>query len=258
MGVLNVTPDSFSDGGQFYDPKQALNHALQLIEDGADIIDIGGEASGPSSQYVSLQEEIQRVIPVIQAIRKHSKVPISVDTYKSEVANQALIHGANIINDITAFRADNTMLEVIKKHQAKICIMYSKDATARTTKTAQTYQNIMTHIYSFLKTRLILLEQAGIPKQNIIIDPGMGAFLSTIPHYSYQVIAQLAKLKKLHPHILIGMSRKSFLLGDTPSREAKAQALSVIALQNGASILRTHDVKNLKSYLEQVFLLPES
>ncbi len=258
MGVLNVTPDSFSDGGQFLDPNRALKQALQLIQDGADIIDIGGEASGPSSTYVSLDEETRRIIPVIQAIRKQSNIPISVDTYKSEVADLALQNGANMINDITALRADNQMLNVIQKHKAKICIMYAKDPTARTTQTAKCYEDIIQDIYNFLKARLVLLESAKIPKEQIVIDPGMGAFLSSIPKYSYEVIAKLQKLKTLHPNILLAISRKSFLLDDFQTRDLRAQSLSAIAILNGATILRTHELKSLKAYLDQAFCLPKA
>jgi len=243
MGILNFTPDSFSDGGKFNTIKNSITQIKQMEEDGADIIDIGGESTGPGSKDISLKEELKRTIPLIKEIRKHTKLPISIDTYKAEVARQALEEGANLVNDITALRGDKNMATVIKKYKCPIIMMHSKDKTARTTKKAVKYINVIKTIEQFLSKRIHYAEKMGIKKSQIIIDPGMGAFISTISQYSFEIIAQLKELQKFKLPILIGISRKSFLGGEMETRDAKSAALSAIAYINGASIIRTHNVK---------------
>lgn len=250
MGILNVTPDSFSDGGKYFTPKRALKRALEMENEGADIIDIGGESTGPNSKDVTIEEELRRVIPVIKLIRKHTKLPISIDTYKSEVAQKSLEAGANIINDVTGLRGDKNMAKVAAKYKCKIIIMFSKDATQRTTIKTRHYKNVVLEIKKFLKKQIGYAKRSGIKNDNIIIDPGMGNFISKIPGYSFEIIAKLHELKKLGFPILVGMSHKSFLGGTTAEREKKALSLSAIAYINGASIIRTHDVKNTRLCLQ--------
>ncbi|MEK7085667.1 MAG: dihydropteroate synthase [Patescibacteria group bacterium] len=252
MGILNVTPDSFSDGGKFNSIEKALKRAKEIEEEGADIIDIGGESTGPNSQNVSLKEELNRVIPVIKRLRQISKLPISIDTYKSEVAKQALENGANIINDVTALRGDKNMAKIAAKYNCPIILMYSKDNSPRTTKKAVEYKDVMNTIKTFLKSRIKYAKQQGIKNSQIIIDPGMGAFVSGIPEYSFEIIAKLNQLKSLKFPILIGISRKSFLGGEIGTRDSKSAALSAIAYLNGADIIRTHDIQSTKQILKHI------
>ncbi len=246
MGILNVTPDSFSDGGEFNTLKKALKRARELEKQGADIIDVGGESTGPGSKEVSLEEELKRVIPVIKKLRKFTKIPISIDTYKSEVAEQALQAGANMVNDITALRGDPKMAKIIAKHKCPVILMYSKDKTPRTTTKKLKYKDVIKTIKDFLKKRIIYAKKHGIKLSQIIIDPGMGQFISAIPKYSYEIIARLHELKSLKRPILIGASRKSFLGESMKSRIERGSTISAIAYLNGASIIRTHDVKQIK------------
>ncbi len=252
MGVLNVTPDSFSDGGKFNSIKKALAQAKKLIKEGADILDIGGESSGPNSQNVSLAEELNRVIPIIKALRKFTEIPISIDTYKSQVAEEALKAGANIINDVTALRGDKNMAAVAKKHQCHLILMYSKDPTARTTTQETKYKDVIATIKDFLKKQLNYAVKNGIKKSNLIIDPGMGGFISMLPKYSYEILARLKELKSLKLPILIGVSRKSFLGGPIDQRDQKSAALAAIAYLNGASIIRTHNITATKECLKWI------
>ncbi len=243
MGILNLTPDSFSDGGQFNSIEKAKKRVKEMENEGANIIDIGGESTGPGSKNVKLEEELNRVIPVIKAVSKITKLPISIDTYKAKVADQALQNGAKIINDVTGLRGDKEMINIAKKHQCPIIIMYSKDKTARTSKTAKRYHDVMKTIGVFLEKQIKYATKNGVKKENIILDPGMGAFISTIPEYSYEIIDRLSEFKKLKQSILVGISRKSFLGGKLAERDIKAIPLTAIAYLNGASIIRTHDVK---------------
>jgi len=258
MGILNLTPDSFSDGGVFNAEKLAVKRALEIEKEGADIIDIGGESTGPGSENVELKEELKRTIQIIKEIRKHTQIPISIDTYKAKVAEEALKAGANIINDITALRGntnekrESKMACIAKKYNCPIILMYSKDQTARTSKIAKEYEDIIKTLKEFFTERLNYAEKQGIKKENIILDTGMGAFISTIPKYSYETIARLAELKTLKHPLLIGISRKSFLGGSMKNREQKALPLSAIAHLNGVSIIRTHNVKETKEFFEEI------
>lgn len=242
MGILNVTPDSFSDGGKFFTLKKALKRTKELEKQGADIIDIGGESTGPGSKYVPEKEELKRVIPIIKELGKITKLPISIDTYKSEVAQQALKAGANMVNDVTALRGDPKMASVIKKYKCPVILMYSKDTTPRTTVKKKKYKDVIKTIKNFLKKRIAYAKKQGIKSSQIIIDPGMGQFISALPQYSYEIIARLHELKSLGHPILIGASRKSFLGGSMKSRVEKGKIISAIAYSAGASIIRTHDV----------------
>lgn len=244
MGILNVTPDSFSDGGKYLNIESATQRALEMIAEGAKIIDIGGESSGPGSVDVSLEEELERVIPVIKAIRKmDADVLISVDTYKAEVARAAILAGANMINDVTALRGDANMANVLKDFQCKIVIMYSKDSTARTTREVREYDDVVATVKSFLQSRIDFLLAHGVEKSNIIVDPGMGAFVSAEPKYSFEIINRLTELKDLGCPILVGVSRKSFLGGNVEDRLQASIEAAKTCVANGADIVRVHDVK---------------
>ncbi len=252
MGILNLTPDSFSDGGAHNTLQKALKRVEEMEDEGADIIDIGGESTGPNSKKISAQEEINRIIPILKEIKKITSLPISIDTYKAEVARIAIEEGASIINDVTALRGDKKMGELIKKHKLPVIIMYSKDKTPRATLIPKNYKNVIKSIKTFLEERIEFAKKIGIKKEQIIIDPGMGAIISSIPKYSFEVIAKLNSLKTLSCPILIGISRKSFLGGDINSRDEKSAILSAIAYINGASIIRTHNIKETKLCLQQV------
>lgn len=252
MGILNLTPDSFSDGGKYNSCEKALKRALEMEKEGADIIDIGGESTGPNSTNVTLEEEIKRIIPILKIIRQNTKLPISIDTYKSEVAEQALDEGANMINDVTALRSDSKIAKIAAKHKCPIILMYAKDKTPRTTIKKIHYRNVIETIKNFLWKQIKLAKKAGILGENIIIDPGMGAFISSIPKYSFEIICRLKELTKMGYPVLLGASRKSFLGGEMPERDLKGQIVSAIAYLNGASIIRTHDCRGTKHILESL------
>ena len=253
MGVVNVTPDSFSDGGRFADPKAAQNQILKLIKEGADIIDIGGESTGPGSKDVTLDEEMKRVKPIIDFIEDQklvNKVMFSIDTYKSHVADYALKKGFQIVNDVTALRGDPKMIDILVYHQPYVILMHSKDPTPRTTKEAVQYDDVIASIKSFLIGQIVNLIDAGFPEENIIIDPGMGMFISAEPKYSFEIIERLPELKQLGYPICIGISRKSFLGGKMEEREKPSVEWSLKAIENGADIVRMHEITDIKKALQ--------
>lgn len=254
MAVLNITPDSFSDGGKFNEAETALKQAKKLIKQGADILDVGAESSGPGSKTVTDRSEFKRLKPIIekfQAAGIHKQVTLSIDTYKANIADYALQNGFTIVNDVTGLRADKQMAATIAKYDAKVVIMYSKDPTARTTKKATDYKNIIKTISEFLKKQTNYAIKQGIKPENIIIDPGMGAFLSTKPEYSWEVINRLAELKPLGFPILVGTSRKSFLGGPLEDRDIPTLIADTIATYNGADVLRVHAIQNHK-YIKSI------
>lgn len=253
MGVLNITSDSFSDGGKYI--SDFGSHISDLIKEGAGIIDVGGESTGPGSKDVSLEEEMKRVKPVIDYVAENKlteKVLFSIDTYKSEVAEHALENGFQIVNDVTALRGDPAMIGVLVKYQPYAILMYSKDDTPRTTTEFVEYDDVIATIKTFLLERISTLVQAGFPEDKIIIDPGMGMFVSANPKYSFEIIERLGELKQLSYPILVGVSRKSFLGGKIEDRDPDSVKWSMKALQNGASILRIHNVKNVVSAMENI------
>ena len=250
MGILNVTPDSFSDGGKYISDFES--HISDLIEQGADIIDVGGESTGPGSKDVSLEEEMKRVKSVIDYVAKNKlneKVLFSIDTYKSEVAEYALENGFQIVNDVTALHSDPAMIGVLIKYQPYVILMYSKYPTPRTTTESVEYDDVMATIKTFLLERISTLVEAGFPEDNIIIDPGMGMFVSANPKCSFEIIERLSELKVLGYPILVGVSRKSFLGGKLEERDPASVEWSLKSIQNGASIVRMHDVDLLKKAL---------
>jgi dihydropteroate synthase len=257
MGILNVTDDSFYDGGKYSTFNKAIKHALDMVRDGADIIDIGGESTGPGSRAVSAIKEIKRIVPLIKALRKKTDVWISADTYKSQVADEALKAGADMINDITALRGDPKMAGIVKKYESPIVIMYSKDNSPRTTIKKKKYKNAVKQIKRFFAGRIVYCGKNGIKK--IIIDPGMGAFISGDQKYSLEVLKHIGEFKKFGFPVMTGPSRKSFI-GNTlvlpPGERLEGSiACAVIAYLNGASVLRVHDVKETRRALDMAYAI---
>lgn len=251
MGILNISEDSFSDGGKYLNFNAAIKKAKEIIKEGADIIDIGAESTGPNAIKITADQELTRMIPVLKEIRKFSDIPISIDTNKSEVAKETLNFGADIINDITALRGDKKITSVLKKSSCPIIIMYSKDSNAKTSLKAKNYSDITKTIITFFEKRISLCAKAGIKPDRIILDPGMGHFLSSIPRYSLKVISELQIIEKqFEQPILLGISRKSFLGGDLKTRDETAKPLTALAYLNGARIIRTHNVSGLKEYFK--------
>lgn len=256
MGILNVTPDSFFDGNIFLQKKNALRHAGRMVKEGADIIDIGGESSGPGSENVSVEEELRRVIPVVKAVRKKfPELQISVDTYKAEVARRAIAAGATMINDVTALRGDAQMARVIAESGVPVVLMYSKDPTARTTRAKKRYKDVVKTIKDFLRARIAYAKFQGIRDSQIIIDPGMGVFVSGYPKYSFEILARLKEFQPLGYPILVGASRKGFLGGALKDRLGASVVAHITAVQNGANIIRVHDVAAHRDILDCVRLI---
>jgi dihydropteroate synthase len=251
MGVLNLTPDSFSDGGKFNVVDLAVKRILEMEREGADLIDIGGESTGPNSKDVSESEEISRVIPILKNIRKITKLPISIDTYKAEVARLALDEGVDIVNDVTALRGDKNMVKVVAKAKCPFIMMYSKDNTARTTVNKKEYKDVVKTIDKFFVEKIFYAQKQGILKKNLILDPGMGQFVSAIPRYSFEIINRLEELKRFGLPLLIGVSRKSFLMGKITERLDRGLIASVFAYLNGVGIIRTHDVSETVEFFKK-------
>lgn len=250
MGILNVTPDSFSDGGLFVDPQQAVERVLQMVEEGADIIDIGGESTRPGAEPVSIEEEIKRVVPVVQEIRRQSKIPISIDTTKAGVAVRALEAGATMINDVSAGRFDPEMLPLAAKANVPICLMHMK-GEPRTMQQNPLYEDVVAEVKTFLRERIDVCLRAGIKKEKIIIDPGIG-FGKRVED-NVRLLKELDQFQALGCPILIGTSRKSFI-GHLTGAEIQDRlpgtlASLAIAIQKGANILRVHDVAETRQFL---------
>ena len=243
MGILNVTPDSFSDGGNFNEIDKAIKHAKEMIEDGADIIDIGGESTRPGYTYIDPKEEAQRVVPVIKEIKKQIDSPISVDTYKSSVAEEALKVGTDMINDIWGLQKDKNMASIVAKYDAHVCIMHNQDGT-------EYDKDIMESIKEFLNESINIALNAGIKKEKIVLDPGIG-FGKTFEQ-NLEVLRRLDELNELGYPVLLGTSRKS-VIGNVLNVEPKERlegtiATTVLGVRDGVDIVRVHDVKeNLKA-----------
>lgn len=253
IGVLNVTPDSFYTPSRTESADALLSQAQDFLEHGADILEIGGESTGPQSKDVSLEDELQRVIPAVLALRKKfPEARIAVDTWKSAVAKAALDAGANLINDVTAGRGDSAMFSVVAAAGCPLVLMYAKDATARTTIHSEQYDDVIETVRNFLSERIAAAEAAGIAKSSLILDPGLGHFVSSDPAVSYEILARLSELQDLGP-LLVSPSRKSFLAGPEQSppeeRLPATLAASALAFLQGASFLRTHDVADTKKMI---------
>jgi len=248
MGVLNVTPDSFFDKGRFFDKKKAVHRALEMAHEGADIIDIGGESTRPGSAGASAAEELKRVLPVVEAVAAKAGVPVSVDTRKSEVAEEALKAGASVINDISGLRHDREMAGVAARYGAGLIVMHMKGAPENMQENPS-YGDLIGEITGSLRESIDIAKQAGVAEDNIIIDPGIG-FGKTVEH-NLMILNRLGEFKSLGRPICVGVSRKAFigkLLGGVPpeARLSGTLAACAIAIMKGADILRVHDIKEAK------------
>jgi len=244
MGIINTTPDSFSDGGQFLSADSAVQQGLKLVTDGADILDIGGESTRPGAEPVSLQEELDRVIPVIEALVAQTATPISIDTYKPDVMLAAIAAGASMINDVNALRADGA-LEVAKQAQVPVCLMHMLGEPKNMQK-QPSYNNVVAEVIEFLNQQIERCESSGIAKQDLIVDPGIG-FGKTVAHNLSLLNAVSEFNNKTGCAVLIGVSRKS-MINNVLDREVEDRlpasvGLAVQARLNGANILRVHDVR---------------
>jgi len=243
MGVLNITPDSFSDGGFFMDVDKAVAHARRMVDEGADIIDIGGESTRPGAQPVTATEEIDRVVPVIDAIAREVRVPISIDTSKPQVMQAAVQAGAGLVNDVRALREPDA-LETAARLGTPVCLMHMK-GEPRTMQSNPAYADVVQEVTGFLEARVSAAVQAGIPRNRILVDPGFG-FGKSVDH-NLELLRRLRELHRLGAPIVAGLSRKSMigtLLGLPVGERVHASvALAVIAVQNGARLVRVHDVQ---------------
>ncbi len=251
MGILNITPDSFCDGGKYNNLENALSRARMMIEEGVDIIDIGGESTRPYSSYISEDEEIRRVVPVIKEINRETNIPISVDTYKAKVAETAIKAGAQIINDVSGLQADKEMVRVAAAHNIPVIIMHIKGHPHNFPRDP-VYVELIPEIITFLKRRIEYANKAGIKNENIIIDPGIG--FGKCPKHNLEILRKLNEFKCLNLPIMIGTSRKSFIsnvldqsesanIVDNDSSLIGTLVTLVIALGKGVNIVRVHDVK---------------
>ena len=247
MGVLNVTPDSFSDGGKFFKSDDAVSQGMKMIEEGADMIDVGGESTRPGSDPLPTEEELSRVIPVIEALSKKTDVPVSIDTYKAEVARRALDAGAQMINDISALRFDPKMKEVASEYKVPIVLMHIK-GTPKEMQKDPSYEDVIAEITEYLRQSIKIAQDAGIAREKIIIDPGIG--FGKRLRDNLNILKNLRKFSILRCPILIGCSRKSFIgrVLDLPVEERSEGSLAAlaVAVMNGANIVRVHDVKESK------------
>jgi dihydropteroate synthase len=250
MGILNVTPDSFSDGGKFLDPEAALQHALKLVAEGADIIDVGGESTRPGADEVSEADELRRVIPVLQRLHTRVTVPVSIDTMKPNVARAALEAGASIVNDVAANREDPEMWQVVATAGAGYICMHMR-GTPKTMQQKPQYHDVVDEVAGFFSDRLQLLRESGVNPDQIVLDPGIG-FGKTADH-NLELLAHLDAFSAFERPLLIGVSRKSFLGkpdGSGPNeRLPAALACACLAIAGGAHLVRTHDVAETRQAL---------
>ncbi len=251
MGVVNVTPDSFFDGGRYLDPEAAVAHAVRLVEEGADLLDIGAESTRPGADIVNEAEERRRVTPVVNAVAKVVTVPISIDTSKAAIAREALDAGAVLVNDVTALRGDSAMVDVIARNGAGVVLMHMY-GTPRTMQQAPHYDDVVGEISEFFEERINFAMTHGIVRKQIILDPGIG-FGKLLVH-NLTLLAQLRCFGQLECPLMVGVSQKAFLgqLVDRPVQERQwATAAAVaIAVDRGACILRVHDVKVMKDVVQ--------
>lgn len=277
IGILNCTPDSYFDGGEFLDVHKAIERAGELLSEGADWIDIGGESTFVDRDDVSIDEELSRVMPVIQGIlNRYPEAKLSIDTYKSEVAKEAVEAGVRMVNDVTGGRGDTSMFDVVARSteitdpgpgpgpnwQGGIplfVMMYAKHETSRTTMDEVHYDDVIVTVKEFLTERKQIALDAGIPAEAIILDPGLGFFISSVAKYSFEIIARFRELEELSSPLYLSPSRKSFLAGpqklEPADRLPGTIAASVLAAQNGATYIRTHDVAEVRRGIEVVLAM---
>jgi len=253
MGVLNLTPDSFYDGGRYTREAQALRRVEEMIGEGADIIDVGGESVRPGAEPINLDEELSRVIPVIEKVRRLFPVTISIDTYKAEVARQAIEKGAEMVNDISGLRFDPDLRKIVAGYEVPLILMHIK-GTPKNMQDNPRYHSLMEEIISYLRKSIKLAEESGVDPARIIVDPGIG-FGKTTAH-NLEILRRLEELKSLGRPILVGLSRKSFIgnvLG-LPQEERLEGGLAAtsMAVSGGARIVRTHDVKPTRRAVDMV------
>ena len=248
MGILNVTPDSFSDGGEFFDASRAVEHALAMAEEGADILDVGGESTRPGSDEVPAEEEIGRVVPVIEQVAKWTAVPVSVDTNKAAVARAALEAGASLVNDVSALRFDPEMAEVVAAAGVPLVVMHMRGVPRTMQAGPIHYEDLLGEIAAFLEEALQRAAAGGVSRNKVIVDPGIG--FGKTPEHNLMIINRLAELKRLGRPILLGPSRKAFIgkiLGvEVDERLFGTCAAVTAAVINGADIVRVHDVGPLR------------
>jgi dihydropteroate synthase len=243
MGVVNVTPDSFSDGGRFWSPEDAIGHALRLVDEGAAIVDVGGESTRPRAAPVTVDEELRRVVPVLEGL---SGIPVSIDTSKAVVARRALELGAELVNDVTALRGDPELAGVVAEHGAYVCLMHMQGSPG-TMQSAPHYDDVVAEVFAFLEERVAFAVERGIPEERICVDPGIG-FGKTADH-NLELVRRLDALAALGRPIVVGFSRKSTLarvLGDEASSQGTLSAslgAALAAFERGAWMLRVHDVR---------------
>lgn len=244
MGILNMTPDSFSDGGQFKSHDKAIDHALKMVEEGANIIDIGGESTRPGAEAVQLEEELSRTIPIIEAIRLKSDCLISIDTYKSKVAKAALVSGADMVNDISGLTFDHNMASLVAERNVPVIIMHIKGKPGDMQKNPN-YDNLIKEIKAFFEVQIAIAKKAGIDSGNIILDPGIG-FGKRLED-NFEIIRELGQISTMGYPVLLGPSRKSFIgfTLDLPIEERIEGTLASITagVINGARIVRVHDIR---------------
>jgi dihydropteroate synthase len=250
MGIINVTPDSFSDGGQFFDMPKAIEHGLALVEHGADILDIGGESTRPYSEPVDEAEELRRVLPVIARLRESTKTPLSIDTSKARVAREALAAGAEIINDVTGLEGDHDMLAVAQESDAGVCAMHMQ-GSPQTMQDNPQYANVVSDILRYLEQRRDVLLEAGIAAERICLDPGVG-FGKTHQH-NLQLLAHCGRFHRLGCTLLVGPSRKGFIakvIGDLHGDRTLGTVGAALALASrGVQVIRVHDVAAVRQAL---------
>jgi dihydropteroate synthase len=259
MGILNVTPDSFFDGGNFYSRERAIDHALEMAEAGADIIDVGGESTRPGSEPTSLEEELDRVLPVIEGIRKRSSIPLSIDTYKAAVARAAVASGVDLVNDISSLSFDEGMAGIVAASGVPVVMQHIK-GTPRDMQKNPSYQDVTGEIKEFFIERIAYARACGIDEDDIIIDPGIG--FGKRFQDNLTIIRELGRLKELGRPLLIGTSMKSFIgriMGtDVPAERAEGTLASVaISLWNGADMVRVHDVARTRKVVKFMKALME-
>ncbi len=258
IGVLNITPDSFSDGGLYLRPEDAIKRIEEMIGEGAEIIDIGGESSRPGAEPIGEEEELKRVIPVIDAIKK-KKVRFSIDTYRSKVAQEALKRGAEFVNDISGMRFDKNMVKVVSDYNARVIIMHMK-GTPKNMQRNPGYEDVIDEIMNFFAERIVFCEKNGLKRENIILDPGIG-FGKRLED-NLKILKNLIEFRSFGTPVMIGASRKSFIKGITgaPVDERLAGSLAAVseAFLQGIDYVRVHDVKETKQYLDVISAIEES
>jgi len=250
MGIVNVTPDSFSDGGRFFSAEAAIEHGLRLAAEGADVLDVGGESTRPYSQPVAAEDELRRVLPVVEALTRQSAVPVSIDTSKALVAREALAAGAEIINDVTGLEGDSQMIAVARQSQAGVCVMHMR-GTPQTMQDDPQYEDVVAELAAYLQRRRDALCHAGISPLHICLDPGVG-FGKTHQH-NLTLIAGCGRFHQLGCPLLVGHSRKAFLgkvLGDPHADRTAATIGAALALaRQGIQLIRVHDVAPVRQAL---------